>query len=136
GPLYHAALAHGANHLTTLVNEAMDWLREAGVTRPEMVLGPLLQASLANTLALGDVALTGPIARGDAGTVAKHLVTIQATAPDSLPVYLALARRTADRAIASGRLRAVDAGPLLDVLAQAAAPVHTRPSPNADRGAR
>jgi predicted short-subunit dehydrogenase-like oxidoreductase (DUF2520 family) len=129
-PLYHAALAHGANHLSTLVNEAMDRLREAGVVHPERVLGPLLHASLANTLALGDAALTGPIARGDAGTVAKHVATIGATAPDSLPVYLALARRTADRAIASGRLRATDAEPLLDVLAQASPTIHSGLSTN------
>lgn len=117
-PLYHAALAHGANHLTTLVNEAMDRLRDAGVVHPERVLGPLLRASLENTLAHGDAALTGPIARGDAGTVAKHLRTLERTAPDSVPVYRALARRTADRAIASGRLRAADAEPLLGVLAE------------------
>jgi predicted short-subunit dehydrogenase-like oxidoreductase (DUF2520 family) len=129
-PLYHAALAHGANHLSTLVNEAMDRLRDAGVVHPERVLGPLLHASLENTLSLGDTALTGPIARGDAGTVAKHVAAIGSTAPDSLPVYLALARRTADRAIASGRLRPVDAEPLLDVLAQANLTVHTGLSTN------
>ena len=39
-PLYHAALAHGANHLVTLVNEAVDRLRDAGVAQPEKVLGP------------------------------------------------------------------------------------------------
>jgi predicted short-subunit dehydrogenase-like oxidoreductase (DUF2520 family) len=129
-PLYHAGLAHGANHLSTLVNEAMDRLRDAGVVHPERVLGPLLRASLENTLALGDTALTGPIARGDAGTVAKHVSVIGSTAPESLPVYLALARRTADRAIASGRLRPVDAEPLLDVLAQANPTVHTGLSTN------
>jgi predicted short-subunit dehydrogenase-like oxidoreductase (DUF2520 family) len=39
-PLYHAALAHGANHLVTLTNEALDRLRDAGVRHPERVLGP------------------------------------------------------------------------------------------------
>ncbi len=115
--LYHAALAHGANHLVTLVNEALDRLRDAGAARPEQVLGPLLEAALANTLRLGDAALTGPVSRGDAGTVARHLDRLAATAPESVPPYLALARRTADRAIASGQLRPVDAEPLLDVLA-------------------
>jgi predicted short-subunit dehydrogenase-like oxidoreductase (DUF2520 family) len=115
--LYHAALAHGANHLVTLVNEALDRLRDAGVARPEQVLGPLLEAALANTLRLGDAALTGPVSRGDAGTVARHLDRLAATAPESVPPYLALARRTADRAIASGQLRPIDAEPLLDVLA-------------------
>ncbi len=116
-PLYHAALAHGANHLVTLVNEALDRLRDAGVRHPERVLGPLLHAALDNTLRLGDAALTGPVSRGDAGTVAGHLKTLEAVAPESVAAYRALARRTADRAIASGRLRARDAEPLLDVLA-------------------
>jgi len=116
-PLYHAALAHGGNHLVTLVNEAMDRLRDAGVVHPERVLGPLLRASLENVLAHGDVALTGPVARGDAGTIARHVAALRAVAPDSVPAYLALARRTADRAIASGRLRPRAAEPLLGVLA-------------------
>lgn len=116
-PLYHAALAHGANHLVTLVNEAADRLRDAGVDRPEKVLAPLLRAALENALRLGDDALTGPVSRGDAGTVARHLAGLAATAPESVPAYLALARRTADRAIAAGRLRPVDAQSLLGVLA-------------------
>ncbi|HEX6970423.1 MAG TPA: DUF2520 domain-containing protein [Micromonosporaceae bacterium] len=115
--LYHAALAHGANHLVTLVSEAADRLREAGVARPDKVLGPLLRAALENTLRMGDDALTGPVSRGDAGTVARHLDELARTAPESLPAYLALAHRTAARAIASGRLRTVDAALMLDVLA-------------------
>jgi predicted short-subunit dehydrogenase-like oxidoreductase (DUF2520 family) len=117
-PLYHAALAHGANHLVTLVNEALDRLRDSGVVHPERVLAPLLRASLENTLRHGDAALTGPVARGDAGTVARHIAALRAVAPESVAPYVALARRTADRAIASRRLRPVDAEPLLDVLAQ------------------
>ncbi|GAA1822477.1 hypothetical protein GCM10009682_48530 [Luedemannella flava] len=116
-PLYHAALAHGANHLVTLVNEAMDRLRDAGVLHPERVLAPLLGAALENTLRYGDAALTGPVVRNDAGTLAGHLAVLRATAPESVPAYLALARRTADRAIASGRLPAADAGDLLGVFA-------------------
>ncbi|MEU5723823.1 Rossmann-like and DUF2520 domain-containing protein [Micromonospora sp. NPDC047738] len=115
-PLYHAALAHGANHLVTLVNEAADRLRDAGVDRPEKVLAPLLRAALENALRLGDDALTGPVSRGDAGTVRRHLERLAATAPESVAPYLALARRTADRAIAAGRLRPADAESLLDVL--------------------
>ncbi|MDG4822435.1 DUF2520 domain-containing protein [Asanoa sp. WMMD1127] len=115
--LYHAALAHGANHLVTLVNEAMDRLRDAGVVYPEKVLAPLLHAALDNTLRMRDAALTGPVVRGDAGTVARHVETLTETAPDSVPAYVALARRTADRAIAAGRLRPHDAEALLDVLA-------------------
>ena len=115
-PLYHAALAHGANHLVTLVNDAADALRAAGVEHPERVLTPLLTAALDNALRLGDAALTGPVSRGDAGTVRKHLDRLPA---ETVPAYLGLARRTADRAIAAGRLRPQDAAPLLDVLALA-----------------
>jgi predicted short-subunit dehydrogenase-like oxidoreductase (DUF2520 family) len=126
-PLYHAALAHGANHLVTLVNEAADRLRDAGLREPERALAPLLRAALDNALKLGDAALTGPVSRGDAGTIAGHLAVLADTAPESVPPYLALARRTADRAIAAGRLPAVDAEPLLAVLADAE-PQHREPS--------
>ena len=63
--------------------------------------------------------LTGPVSRGDAGTVRKHLSHLP---PESVPAYLALARRTADRAVAAGRLRPQDATSLMDLLAQADAP--------------
>ncbi len=115
--LYHAALAHGANHLVTLVNEALDRLCDAGVRHPQRMLDPLLRAALENTLRVGDAALTGPVSRGDAGTVAAHLAALSAVAPESVPLYAALARRTADRAIASGLLPAAAAAPLLAVLA-------------------
>lgn len=115
--LYHAALSHGANHMTTLINEAMSLLQASGVVHPERMLAPLLSASLDNTLRLGDSALTGPIARGDAGTVAAHLNALRQSAPDSVAAYRSLARRTADRAIANRRLSVETAEPLLDVLA-------------------
>lgn len=118
--LYHAALAHGANHLVTLVNEAMDLLRGTGVVSPERVLSPLLQAALDNSLTLGDAALTGPVSRGDANTVARHVDTLADVMPESVPAYLALARRAADRAIAAGRITAEAAEPLLGVLAEPA----------------
>jgi len=114
--LYHAALAHGANHLVTLVNDALDRLREAGVAQPERVLDPLLHAALDNTLRLGDAALTGPVARGDAGTVRGHVAVLTETAPEAAPAYLALARRTAARALAAGRLSPAEADALLDAI--------------------
>jgi predicted short-subunit dehydrogenase-like oxidoreductase (DUF2520 family) len=116
-PLYHAALAGAANHLVTLVVEAADQLAAAGVPDPPRMLGPLLGAALDNALRLGDAALTGPVARGDADTVAEHVAALRATAPQALPAYLALARLTADRALAAGLLAAPDAQALLDVLA-------------------
>jgi predicted short-subunit dehydrogenase-like oxidoreductase (DUF2520 family) len=115
--LYHAALAGVANHLVTQVAVASDLLSAAGVTDPARMLGPLLGAALDNALQLGDAALTGPVARGDAETVAGHLAALRAAAPETLPAYLALARLTADRALAAGVLSAPDAQRLLEVLA-------------------
>jgi predicted short-subunit dehydrogenase-like oxidoreductase (DUF2520 family) len=116
-PLYHAALAIGANHLVTLIAQSMDLLRQAGVGEPGRMLGPLLGAALDNALRSGDGALTGPVARGDAGTVAAHLAELRAHAPDMVASYVAMARATADRALANGMLKAEYAEALLDALA-------------------
>ena len=116
-PMYHAGLAHGSNHLVTLVAQAMQVLGSAGVQDPQRLIAPLLHAALDNALRLGDGALTGPVARGDAGTVAAHLAQLTQQSPDVRPTYVALARATAERALASGRLAAADAEPLLDILA-------------------
>jgi predicted short-subunit dehydrogenase-like oxidoreductase (DUF2520 family) len=115
--LYHAALAGAANHLVTQVVQASDLLSAAGVPDPGRMLGPLLGAALDNALRLGDAALTGPVMRGDAETVAGHLAALRAAAPEALPAYLALARLTADRALAAGILAPPQAQRLLDVLA-------------------
>jgi predicted short-subunit dehydrogenase-like oxidoreductase (DUF2520 family) len=116
-PMYHAALSHGANHLVTLISQSLQALGAAGVDAPARVLGPLVAAALDNALRVGDAALTGPVARGDAGTVAEHLRQLQSLTPDVRPTYVALARATAERALASGRLRPHVAEPLLDILA-------------------
>jgi predicted short-subunit dehydrogenase-like oxidoreductase (DUF2520 family) len=115
-PLWHAALAHAANHLVTLVASAEDLLRQAGAEDPGRVLQPLLSAALDGALRRGDAALTGPVSRGDAGTVAAHLAALP---EDQRPAYLALARLTADRTLASGRLKPEQAEGLLEVLAKA-----------------
>ncbi|MEO3785590.1 DUF2520 domain-containing protein [Actinocorallia sp. B10E7] len=114
---YHAALALGANHLITLVVESFGLLSAAGVAEPGRMLGPLLGAALDNALRLGGQGLTGPVARGDAGTVSDHLDALKAAEPDAVPGYLALARRTADLALDSGLLKPEDAERLLGVLA-------------------
>ncbi|MCX4709717.1 Rossmann-like and DUF2520 domain-containing protein [Streptomyces griseus] len=116
-PLYHAALALGANHLVTLVAQSMELLTKAGVTVPDRMLGPLLGAALDNALRSGDAALTGPVARGDAGTVAAHIAELRAHAPQAVAGYVAMARATADRALAHGLLKAELAEDLLVVLA-------------------
>lgn len=114
--LYHAALVTGANHLVTLVAEAADLLRTAGVDQPARVLGPLLAAALDNGLRRGDAGLTGPVSRGDVGTVAGHVAALAERAPDAVAGYVAMARRTTERAQAAGRLKLHEARPLTDLL--------------------
>jgi predicted short-subunit dehydrogenase-like oxidoreductase (DUF2520 family) len=115
--LYHAALASAANHLITLVVQAEDLLVQAGVPNPSRMIAPLLSAALDNALRLGDTGLTGPVARGDADTVANHLEALREASPEALRAYVALARLTADRALAAGILDAPAAQRLLGVLA-------------------
>jgi len=114
-PLYHAALTHGADHLVTLVAQSMELLQDAGVDQPARMLTPLLAAALDNALRTGDQALTGPVVRGDAGTVAEHLAELAAV-PQTRSTYCALARATVQRALQRGRLRPAEAQSVLAVL--------------------
>lgn len=114
--IYHAGLAHGANHLVTLVSQAMDLVRESGADDPAATLRPLLTAALDNALTFGDAALTGPIIRGDVNTVRAHLAEIAAGAPTSLQSYVVLARATANRAVLDGRLLPIRAAKIIGAL--------------------
>jgi predicted short-subunit dehydrogenase-like oxidoreductase (DUF2520 family) len=113
---YHTALTHAADHLVTLVAQSMQLLGEAGIEDPARILEPLLSASLSNALQLGDVALGGPVSRGDAETVAEHVELLESEAPDVRATYVAMARATAQRAVLSGRLSAAAAEPILEAL--------------------
>jgi predicted short-subunit dehydrogenase-like oxidoreductase (DUF2520 family) len=117
--LYHAALTVGSNHLVTLVNDALDLLDGSGVEQPARLLAPLLSASLDNVLRLRDAALTGPVSRGDTDTVRKHVSTLRERAPDELAAYVAMARRTAQRAHDTGRLTDMQFEAVLRTLEQA-----------------
>jgi len=159
--LYHAALAHGANHLVVLVAQAGQALAAAGVDDPGRVLAPLLGAALDGALRAesaaasglghddlsgerrdlppGDdplalrgagavTALTGPVRRGDAGTVRDHgevLADLGARtgAVDIAASYRVLARSAAQRALAAGQLREAAARDVLDALAEPGMPV-------------
>ncbi|KAA0022062.1 Rossmann-like and DUF2520 domain-containing protein [Antrihabitans cavernicola] len=117
--LYHAALAHGSNHLVTLVVDAVAALRVAlagsellgqqlvddqpnGIA--ERILAPLLSAALDNALRRGPAALTGPVARGDAAAVAAHLAALDDVDPAIAAGYRALSLRSAQRAGANAEL--------------------------------
>lgn len=119
--LYHAGLAHGANHLVTLVNQAMDILVEAGAESPATVLKPLLEAALDNALTKGSEALTGPIVRGDVRTVQAHLDDLATSAPASIPAYVAMAKASANKAMLDGRLLGIQGARLISILDHALA---------------
>lgn len=119
--MYHAALAHGANHLVTITAQARRILASVQVEDPGTLLRPLLTAALDGALRIGDGALTGPVSRGDASTVAEHVQMLAAFEAerdvlDVLPSYLALARATVQRSLATGRIRDDQARAILDEL--------------------
>jgi predicted short-subunit dehydrogenase-like oxidoreductase (DUF2520 family) len=116
-PLYHAALSIGSNHLVTLVNDSLEMLDTVGVDESERLLAPLLSAALDNVLRLRDAALTGPVARGDVATVQRHRRALAEAAAEVEPSYLAMARRTAERAHKSGRLDDARMAAVLEALA-------------------
>ncbi|MFP4150075.1 MAG: DUF2520 domain-containing protein, partial [Nitriliruptoraceae bacterium] len=92
--LYHAGLAVAANAVGAALVTARRLLLAARVERPEAFLVPLAHASADNAAVAGVAALTGPIVRGDVGTVRTHLTRIEADLPELLGAYRALARAT------------------------------------------
>lgn len=91
---YHAAAAMASNLLVALEECAADLMDRAGVDAPgRELLAPLVLRSAANWAERGRNALTGPIARGDAATVERHVEALRAVAPDLVPVYESLAER-------------------------------------------
>ncbi|GAB3536830.1 hypothetical protein GCM10027403_18920 [Arthrobacter tecti] len=102
--LYHAALAHASNHLVTLAAQSTQLLVAIGIERPDRLLGPLMRASLENALAAGEGALTGPVARGDSGTVKAHSAALASAPEDVRRAYLELAAVTAARGVKRGLL--------------------------------
>ncbi len=117
--LYHAAIAGAANHLVTLTAQAAELLSKAGVPDPNPMLRPILFEALDNALRLGDLGLTGPVARGDAETIAGHIDALSQVSAAALRAYLALAELTANRALGVGILAQPRAQDVLDMLAGA-----------------
>jgi predicted short-subunit dehydrogenase-like oxidoreductase (DUF2520 family) len=107
--IYHAAAAIASNYTVTLAALASDLLVREGIA-PDIntalhYLLPLLKGTVDN---LGDLglpdALTGPLARGDAGTVGRHLEALEKSAPDLAHLYRHLARLTLPLAQEKGHL--------------------------------
>ena len=104
---YHAAAVMTSNYTVTLVKMAADLWKTFGIPQEQAVkaLLPLLKGTVHNIETIGlPGCLTGPVARGDAGTVSKHLQTIKAKAPEILAAYKELGTQTVPVAAAKGTI--------------------------------
>ena len=107
--LYHLAAVMASNFITTLVATSVELWQQMGYDSQAALayISPLVRAASHNALEIGPVAaLTGPIARGDSGTVHKHIEAL-AKLPDSVHatrLYHALAAATLPLAAAKGSL--------------------------------
>jgi len=104
---YHAAAVFASNYLVTLVKMSADLWQTFSIPSGQAVkaLLPLLKGTIHNIETIGlPGCLSGPIARGDAGTVEKHLKTIQSKTPQILSTYKELGRQTVPIAIAKGTI--------------------------------
>jgi predicted short-subunit dehydrogenase-like oxidoreductase (DUF2520 family) len=105
--LYHAAACMASNYLTTLMHMVEATYQALGLSREEAIRAfwPLVRGTLLNIKARGTVeALTGPIARGDAGTIEKHLHALRETMPALFNAYCELGLMTVDIALQKGSL--------------------------------
>ena len=105
--LYHAAAVLACNYLVTLVKLALDLWKDFGVSSKEATraLLPLLRGTLNNIDSIGlPDCLTGPIARGDLGTIERHLRALDAKNPSLLTTYQELGLQTIPIALAKGKV--------------------------------
>ena len=105
--LYHAAAVVACNYLVTLVKMATDLWQSFGVSSQQATrsLLPLLRGTLNNIDNVGiPDCLTGPIARGDSGTIKKHISALERSAPGILSTYRELGLQTIPIALAKGKI--------------------------------
>lgn len=106
-PLYHAAACLASNYLVTLMHAVGRTCLALGMEEQEALQAfwPLVQGTLTNIETRGTVqALTGPVARGDVETIARHIAAFKAKLPDLLHLYCTLGLETVAVARAKGTL--------------------------------
>lgn len=104
---YHAAAVLAAGGFVALLDAIAELGAGAGLDEAGAlaIYAPLIRQSLANAERLGiRAALTGPVVRGDAGTLHAHLAAMRALAPGARDLYVAAARREIDLAVGRGAL--------------------------------
>lgn len=119
--LYHTAAVFACNYLITLVKIATDLWHSFDIPpQPAtQALLPLLRGTINNIETIGiPQCLTGPVARGDGGTIKKHLDALQKAAPELIPAYRELGLKTIPIALAKGRIDEKQAAELEAILNQ------------------
>lgn len=118
---YHAAAVIACNYLVTLVKLATDLWQTFAIPPQQATraLLPLIRGTLNNIDTIGiPQCLTGPIARGDSGTIKKHLDALEKIAPALLPTYKELGLQTIPIALAKGGINQHQAQELETILKQ------------------
>lgn len=99
--LYHAAAAACANYVLVALGLGETLFAAAGV--PFEASRPLVEAIVANAFTMGpSSALTGPIARGDVGTVRRQLAAVEGIDEATASIFRSMARATATFSGSSG----------------------------------
>jgi predicted short-subunit dehydrogenase-like oxidoreductase (DUF2520 family) len=128
--LYHAGAVAASNFVVTLVDYAVDLLVRAGVPPAQALpaLLPLLRGTVANLEVVGlPGALTGPIARGDAVTLERHMEALRSAPGDLVRLYRELARKNVELALRKGTLDQRQAQRLLDIVCDEDTPAAETP---------
>jgi predicted short-subunit dehydrogenase-like oxidoreductase (DUF2520 family) len=105
--IYHAAAVIACNYLVTLVKLATDLWQTFDIAprQAAQALLPLLRGTVNNIGTVGiPQCLTGPVARGDIGTIKKHLNALKKSAPAVFSTYRELGLQTIPIALAKGRI--------------------------------
>lgn len=135
-PAYHAALTHASNHLVTLLAQSQAILRDAGVgpdsdgdpeAQPARMVAPLTRAALERALAVDGLALTGPVSRGDLGTLSEHLAVLDGRQDElaTAAAYRTMASATSLLAEHTGRIDATTGAEIRRLMRTP----HTGPAP-------
>lgn len=119
--LYHTAAVFACNYLVTLVKTATDLWQSFNIPPEQAIraLLPLMKGTISNIESIGiPQCLTGPIARGDCGTIKKHLDALQKAAPELTRTYRELGLKTIPIALAKGKIDDKQADELAAILSQ------------------
>lgn len=118
---YHLACVVACNYLSVLMHSSLGFAEKAGIERDAFwqALQPIIQSTLANISNNGTLnALSGPIARGDYGTIETHLASLSSALSHTKEkeLYVSLAKNAVAMTIEKGSISTDDAKALNQLL--------------------